>query len=84
MPSSTGRVGREARSPSGISAARRGSAAAARSPQVALTAGGRERHDERQALLQQALDTALADYDAAALDSAAEVLRRLSVIYDRL
>ncbi|WP_218040037.1 hypothetical protein [Streptomyces paromomycinus] len=30
------------------------------------------------------LDTALADYDAAALDSAAEVLRRLSGIYDRL
>ncbi|MEU4203740.1 MarR family transcriptional regulator [Streptomyces sp. NPDC045470] len=51
---------------------------------VALTASGQERHNERQALLQQALDTALTDYDTAALDSAAEVLRRLSVIYDRL
>ncbi|MFD7662114.1 MarR family winged helix-turn-helix transcriptional regulator [Streptomyces sp. NPDC059788] len=51
---------------------------------VALTAAGRDRHDERQAALRQALDTALADYDAAALDSAAEVLRQLSAIYDRL
>ncbi|OKI01007.1 MarR family transcriptional regulator [Streptomyces sp. CB02923] len=51
---------------------------------VALTASGRDRHDERQAILQRALDTALADYDVAALDSAAEVLRQLSAIYDRL
>ncbi|KOG85458.1 MarR family winged helix-turn-helix transcriptional regulator [Streptomyces varsoviensis] len=51
---------------------------------VALTAKGQERHDERQAALQRDLDAALADYDTRSLDSAAEVLRQLTAIYDRL
>jgi DNA-binding MarR family transcriptional regulator len=55
-----------------------------RSVLVALTDAGRRRHDERQAVLGQALDTALAHHDAAALDSATDVLRALADIYDRL
>jgi MarR family transcriptional regulator, organic hydroperoxide resistance regulator len=55
-----------------------------RSVLVTLTAAGRHRHNERQALLTQALDTALADHDAAALNSATDVLRTLAAIYDEL
>ncbi|MER7705806.1 hypothetical protein ABTX81_23295 [Kitasatospora sp. NPDC097605] len=38
----------------------------------------------RRRVLAEALDTDLADYDPEALDSAAEVLQRLSAVYDRL
>ncbi|MFF8772538.1 MarR family winged helix-turn-helix transcriptional regulator [Kitasatospora sp. NPDC015120] len=55
-----------------------------RSVLVALTDIGRERHERRRRALAEALDTDLADYDPAALDSAAEVLQRLSAVYDRL
>ncbi|MEY9930003.1 DNA-binding MarR family transcriptional regulator [Catenulispora sp. GP43] len=55
-----------------------------RSVLVVLTATGRQRHDERQAVLNQALDTALAHHDPAALDVATEVLRTLAAIYDEL
>ncbi|MER8105407.1 MarR family transcriptional regulator [Kitasatospora sp. NPDC094016] len=55
-----------------------------RSVLVALTDAGRHRHDERQAALARALDTALAHHDAPALDAATDVLRQLAAIYDRL
>ncbi|MFI5758482.1 MarR family winged helix-turn-helix transcriptional regulator [Streptomyces sp. NPDC051569] len=55
-----------------------------RSVIVTLTDSGRDRHHERQAALTQALDTALAHHDAAALDTATDVLRQLAPIYDRL
>ncbi|MFE6866713.1 MarR family transcriptional regulator [Kitasatospora sp. NPDC057692] len=55
-----------------------------RSVLVTLTDTGRERHERRQQALAEALDADLADYDPAALDSAAEVLQRLSAVYDRL
>ncbi len=55
-----------------------------RSVTVTLTDAGRRRHHERQAVLAQALDTALAHHDAAALDIATDVLRQLAAIYDRL
>ncbi|MFD9893872.1 MarR family winged helix-turn-helix transcriptional regulator [Amycolatopsis sp. NPDC059027] len=55
-----------------------------RSVVVALTKAGRNRHNQRQRALTEALAATLADYDEAALDSAAELLRRLSTIYDRL
>ena len=51
---------------------------------VALTDAGRSRHHERQAALTQALDTALAHHDTAALDIATDVLRELAAIYDHL
>lgn len=52
--------------------------------QVALTEAGWSRHRQRQQVLSGALHADLADYDDAALDSAAEVLQRLSAVYDRL
>ncbi|MEZ0110075.1 DNA-binding MarR family transcriptional regulator [Catenulispora sp. EB89] len=55
-----------------------------RSVLVALTDTGRRRHDERQAILTKALDTAFAHHDTAALDAAVDVLRQLAAIYDRL
>ncbi|MGC0313163.1 MarR family winged helix-turn-helix transcriptional regulator [Kitasatospora acidiphila] len=55
-----------------------------RSVQVALTEAGWSRHRQRQQVLSEALHADLADYDDAALDSAAEVLQRLSAVYDRL
>jgi MarR family transcriptional regulator, organic hydroperoxide resistance regulator len=55
-----------------------------RSVLVNLTDSGRRRHNERQAILTEALDTALARHDAAALDTATDVLRQLATIYDRL
>ena len=51
---------------------------------VVLTDTGLRRHQERQAVLSQALDSALADHDAAGLDIATDVLRKLAAIYDRL
>ena len=45
---------------------------------------GRLPHDERQTILAEALDTALAHHDTVALDTATDVLRRLAEIYDRL
>ncbi|MFF2543157.1 MarR family winged helix-turn-helix transcriptional regulator [Kitasatospora sp. NPDC058063] len=55
-----------------------------RSVLVALTDTGRARHDQRQNALAEALHADLDDYDDEALDRAAEVLRRLSAVYDRL
>ncbi|MFJ9843390.1 MarR family winged helix-turn-helix transcriptional regulator [Kitasatospora sp. NPDC101155] len=55
-----------------------------RSVLVALTNAGRARHDQRQQALADALHTDLGDYDETALDRAAEVLQRLSAVYDRL
>ncbi|MFF0414013.1 MarR family winged helix-turn-helix transcriptional regulator [Kitasatospora sp. NPDC004745] len=55
-----------------------------RSVVVTLTDAGRERHRQRQQALTEALHTDLADHDAAALERAAEVLHRLSAVYDRL
>lgn len=55
-----------------------------RSVLVALTDTGRHRHHERQVALTEALDTALAHHDTAALDTATDVLRQLAAIYDRL
>ncbi|MEU8920502.1 MarR family transcriptional regulator [Kitasatospora sp. NPDC048545] len=55
-----------------------------RSVVVTLTDAGRERHRQRQEALTDALHTDLSDYDAEALDRAAEVLHRLSAVYDRL
>ncbi|MFJ7243341.1 MarR family winged helix-turn-helix transcriptional regulator [Kitasatospora sp. NPDC098652] len=55
-----------------------------RSVLVALTEEGRARHEQRQAALVEALHADLDDYDEEALDRAAEVLRRLSAVYDRL
>jgi MarR family transcriptional regulator, organic hydroperoxide resistance regulator len=55
-----------------------------RSVLVALTDTGRRRHQERQDALTGALDSALARHDAAALDTATDVLRQLAAIYDRL
>ncbi|MFI9274434.1 MarR family winged helix-turn-helix transcriptional regulator [Kitasatospora sp. NPDC052896] len=55
-----------------------------RSVLVALTARGRQRHEERSGELARALAEALVTQDAAALGTAAEVLRRLAEIYDRL
>ncbi|MEE1786182.1 MarR family transcriptional regulator [Streptomyces sp. SP17BM10] len=55
-----------------------------RSVVVALTEAGRERHRQRQQALADALHADLSDYDADALDRAAEVLQRLSAVYDRL
>ena len=55
-----------------------------RSVLVALTDTGRRRHHERQNALAQALDTALAHHDTAALDTATDVLRQLAAIYDHL
>jgi hypothetical protein len=55
-----------------------------RSVAVALTPAGRERHDQRQQALAEALHAALTGYDASALEAAAEVLDHLSAIYDQL
>ncbi|MFE4024419.1 MarR family winged helix-turn-helix transcriptional regulator [Streptomyces sp. NPDC059101] len=55
-----------------------------RSVLVTLTAAGRARHDQRQQALAEALHTALASWDAPALDSASKVLDHLSAIYDQL
>jgi DNA-binding MarR family transcriptional regulator len=55
-----------------------------RSVTVTLTGTGRRRHNERQADLTQALDTALAHHGTTALDTATDVLRQLAAIYDRL
>ena len=55
-----------------------------RSVQVALTETGLRRHRERQALLVQALDTALAHHGVDDLGIATDVLRQLATIYDRL
>ncbi|MFE0026592.1 MarR family winged helix-turn-helix transcriptional regulator [Amycolatopsis sp. NPDC059021] len=51
---------------------------------VALTAVGRQRHDERQHALREALGSALAQHDTAALDAATDILRHLATIYDHL
>jgi DNA-binding MarR family transcriptional regulator len=51
---------------------------------VALTDSGRRRHNERQAMLTETLESALAHHDAAALAAATDVLRQLATIYDRL
>ncbi|WP_030243295.1 MarR family winged helix-turn-helix transcriptional regulator [Streptomyces sp. NRRL S-350] len=55
-----------------------------RSVVVTLTDAGRERHRQRQEALTDALHTDLGDFDDDALDRAAEVLHRLSAVYDRL
>ncbi|WP_343240767.1 MULTISPECIES: MarR family transcriptional regulator [unclassified Streptomyces] len=55
-----------------------------RSVTVALTDSGRLLHQERQAALTQALDTALAHHGTAALGTATDVLRELVTIHDRL
>ncbi|MEU6971026.1 MarR family transcriptional regulator [Kitasatospora aureofaciens] len=55
-----------------------------RSVLVALTEAGRDRHRQRQQALTEALHSDLGDYDEEALDRAAEVLHRLSAVYDRL
>lgn len=55
-----------------------------RSVLVTLTETGRRRHEERQAVLRRALDSALAQHDAAALSAATDVLRALAGIYDQL
>ena len=55
-----------------------------RSVLVALTDAGLRRHQERQAVLTQSLDTALAHHDDDALDTATDVLRQLALIYDQL
>ncbi|WP_042365712.1 MarR family winged helix-turn-helix transcriptional regulator [Streptacidiphilus neutrinimicus] len=55
-----------------------------RSVLVALTDAGRQRHQERQTALAQALDTALARHDIRALEAATDVLRHLCAIYDQL
>jgi MarR family transcriptional regulator, organic hydroperoxide resistance regulator len=51
---------------------------------VALTAAGRARHLERQTHLERALDEALADMDAAQVQSVTTVLLRLADLYDTL
>ncbi|WP_042425457.1 MarR family winged helix-turn-helix transcriptional regulator [Streptacidiphilus anmyonensis] len=55
-----------------------------RSVLVTLTDAGRRRHQERQAILTQSLDTALAHHDDDALATATDVLRHLAAIYDQL
>jgi DNA-binding MarR family transcriptional regulator len=55
-----------------------------RSVQVALTDTGRRRHEERQAALTRALESALAHHDTTALHAATDVLRQLATIYDQL
>ncbi|MFD8706058.1 MarR family transcriptional regulator [Kitasatospora sp. NPDC059648] len=55
-----------------------------RSVLVTLTDAGRDRHRQRQQALAEALHSDLDDYDEEALDRAAEVLHRLSAVYDRL
>jgi DNA-binding MarR family transcriptional regulator len=55
-----------------------------RSVLVALTDAGREKHMQRQQQLTETLQQIFADYDAAALDSAAVALDRLAAIYDEL
>ncbi|MFH9352893.1 MarR family transcriptional regulator [Kitasatospora sp. NPDC017646] len=55
-----------------------------RSVLVTLTDAGRARHRQRQQALAEALHSDLDDYDEDALDRAAEVLHRLSAVYDRL
>lgn len=51
---------------------------------VALTAAGRARHLERQTHLERSLDKALADLDAAQVESVSAVLLRLADLYDTL
>jgi hypothetical protein len=51
---------------------------------VALTDAGRQKHMQRQQQLTETLQQIFADYDAAALDSAAVALDRLAAIYDEL
>ncbi|SEK55751.1 MarR family winged helix-turn-helix transcriptional regulator [Streptacidiphilus jiangxiensis] len=55
-----------------------------RSVLVTLTDAGRRRHEERQAVLTQSLDTALTHHDDNALAIATDVLRHLAAIYDQL
>ncbi|GAA1222998.1 hypothetical protein GCM10009665_11560 [Kitasatospora nipponensis] len=55
-----------------------------RSVVVSLTEAGRRRHQERELTLATALSEALAHHDAAALEAAGDVLRRLAEVYDRL
>jgi MarR family transcriptional regulator, organic hydroperoxide resistance regulator len=50
---------------------------------VALTDEGRARHDQHKHLVAETLDAALTQYDAPALNSAAEILDCLRPIYDR-
>ncbi|MCX4744191.1 MarR family transcriptional regulator [Kitasatospora sp. NBC_01287] len=55
-----------------------------RSVLVTLTEEGRRRHEERQAVLLDALRDSLTQHDSAALAAAADVLGRLAEIYDLL
>lgn len=55
-----------------------------RSVSVAITDAGRARHQERQLVLADAFEQALGDLDAAQLQAAADVLRALATVYDRL
>jgi DNA-binding MarR family transcriptional regulator len=51
---------------------------------VTLTDAGRTRHLERQRHLERSLDDALADLDAARVETATTVLLRLADLYDTL
>ncbi|HEX4221256.1 MAG TPA: MarR family transcriptional regulator [Pseudonocardiaceae bacterium] len=51
---------------------------------VAITDAGRARHQERQLVLADAFDQAIGHLGAEELAAAAEVLRALSTVYDRL
>jgi DNA-binding MarR family transcriptional regulator len=55
-----------------------------RSVVVTLTAAGLQRHRDRQTALVGALEASFVEHDIAALDAAADVLRRLVGIYDQL
>ncbi|MFI6054490.1 MarR family winged helix-turn-helix transcriptional regulator [Streptomyces violascens] len=55
-----------------------------RSVLVALTAAGRQRHQERERALADALSKALAHHDTEALRAATDILRHLAGIYDEL
>ena len=51
---------------------------------MTLTDAGRARHVERQRHLDRSLDGALADLDAARVETATTVLLRLAELYDTL
>ncbi|MEE1807056.1 MarR family transcriptional regulator [Streptomyces sp. BE133] len=55
-----------------------------RSVVVTLTDAGRQRHNERERTLAEALNETLSDLDIHALGAATETLRGLALIYDTL
>jgi DNA-binding MarR family transcriptional regulator len=51
---------------------------------VTITATGRQRHEERQQVLVDAMAEQMNQLDAAQLEAAATIMRKLAIIYDRL